>query len=202
MRKLKKSLLIVLGGLCLFLYVPHNAQAKTNIENNEQVIIEIKTNSEEEYMQVVKEIEEQNKKAEDLWKKAIRQSLKEGSMELPIVTQERTTATTTARTGTLSISYAWTSIQGESIGAYVSYYREPLGSSYKFGTINNIAIYAANSANTISNTFTDYVKIDQGRTLGVNATFLVKIANSSGSQNTFAKKAYIEFYTNGKGYWY
>ncbi|WP_306569376.1 hypothetical protein [Faecalispora jeddahensis] len=200
MKRIVKRVVCLGLALCssLFLSVPAFATtAKT--KPDKPVLFTITVNSEEEKENVIAELEAHNKKAQELWEKAVKESNlnTQTSAVLPSAaiaasSMAKSNAETSAR-----FNGQWVHIN-----AYVTYNKVKVKNYNTFGKVYGFNMYGRDSTTSISDIVYNYKTLDSERTLALSSTCLVGVKNYTGDFQYYDYQAYIEFYTNGKGNFY
>lgn len=156
----------------------------------ENLLFEVEFKTEKEQNDFLTALDEYNKQSEESWANALKQS-KEENLE------EASGRTDTISAASFSQANCGTSVRVAGvmayIGAYTTYDRLINGTVATFGSIYNVVVYGQNGT-TIGNTYTQWTKIDTGRTLAVNASCLVGVKTYTGDYQYYPATLYIEFF--------
>ena len=176
-------------------------------------IIDVSTD--EEYNEVIKDVEEHNKKSRELWEEAVKKSELEKlnfindklsnrlSLADPLSSagEYSTTSTGTYSSITGSRSYVTSSGYRAYLKTMLAYYKVPYSSTYTFGHISAVNLYGSDEGLYVEKPKTQK-KLDGGRTLAVSFEYTIGVKNSWGVIKYITRNDYVEFNTNGTGVFY
>ena len=152
----------------------------------------ITVSSQEEYDEIVAQIEADNMRTQQLWEQALEESLlpenqsNPNSSIIPYTTYYVASASKSEFYGlvyanvTFELLYSkMTNVAGATV----------------FNSVKSVSAYATSSQNTLTLLSKNYTFLDSGRTVGVNYAYRMKVYDSSdGTYNTYSKNHYVEFY--------
>ena len=177
-------------------------------------IIDVSTD--EEYNEVIKDLEEHNKKSRELWEEAVKKSELEKlnfindklsnrlSLADPLSSAGEYSTTSTGIYSLISRSRSYVTSSGYRayLKTMLAYYKVPYSSTYTFGDISAVNLYGTDSDTTVSNIIKTQKKLDGGRTLAVSFEYTIGVKNSWGVIKYITRNDYVEFNTNGTGVFY
>ncbi|KIV56448.1 hypothetical protein AM501_09850 [Aneurinibacillus migulanus] len=203
MKKALKKVISSVLALSFCFSIPFAANA-ASVSTEKQAISEkdvlftVEVKSEEELNEFLAELSAHNKKSQELWEKALAES--ENMTEDIKNIDKSEMSPMSLETSTAETDVPWGSggrIKAR-IGAYVSYDKV----NDRFGDVKGFYMYGRDSDTTTDNVDYSHKKIDNYRTLAVNATCLIGVKDAAGTFSYFTYRAYIEFRTDGKGRFY
>lgn len=193
----KKMLSLVLTFVLVFSVAAIPASASSSVPTGESFpqgevgddgIIYIDTSSQEEYDQVVAQIEEDNQTAQELWEEALRQSEQEEN-GIPESNGRSPRAYMTVQ------AYSGNETFVCSGQTQLDQYKNTLWTS-----VYSINTYTSGYGDTVSQNWYNTTLIDGRRTCAANISLTFGVKNMWGHYEYYSRYAYVEFYTN-KGYW-
>ena len=170
----------------------------SSLQEPDNVLYYIEVQSEQEYQDLVTEIDAHNERAQALWAKALEEGT-EAPVSSPISTYSYT------KSDDVPIYVGKAGVLKKYLYAYITFDQVTAAGGYPmFGGFYDFNVYS--QSDTVSVSGVDYEKgkyLDSGRTLPVNVSGVVGIkSTSSSSWNYKSFTSYIEFYASGVGHCY
>lgn len=154
--------------------------------------IVIKVSSQEEFDELVQEIQEGNARAEKKWEEAKKRS----EMEKSLVEQSSNNLTDNARLTTYrSINCKYT-LKGCDVGLILRS-DVSVGSYDKFVKVHEFLAVPHEDFNKVKNIYWDYKFLDGNRTCALHASYILSILNWQGNYKNYDVTNYIEYYAKG-----